>query len=1099
MGVQANGQSAQQVFGRNRVQYSFLDWKFISSNNFDIYFHQGGESMAREAIKISEREFSRITETIGYSPYNRIRIYLYDSPSRLAESNVGLEASGSILGGKTSFIKNIVEVAHPGTQQELQLQLSKGISKAMIYDMMYGGSFTEAVQSSYLMMLPEWFVEGVILYITEGASVQMDNLVRGDGLARDLKRPLSAKGERGAVIGQSIWAFIAERYGRPSVSNILNLTRIIRNEENAMSSTLGVPFQRLIRDWRNAQYSGAESVLGDYQEPREETIIKKLKLKRGNISSLELSPDGAKLAFTYQRQGRVHFDVLDMATNRTNHIWQYGERKADDRVTTHVPIAWAGNNALILYRQRKGKSELKYFSLGPKTFFGLRPSIVQTKVLENIDLVTSLASSDDGKVVVISATKDGQNDLYRITSNGSGLKALTNDLADDIHPVVSPKGTSVFYASNSPRDSAQQRLWQKGAYPSFAIYKANLADAKPKKDLIIAGAYNYTKPQFLKGGKLLVLSDASGIQNLAEVNADTTISSITNYATGLMQFTYSASADVGVGFVYYNGRNTFIRLDSLTQKPALVLEDTKWRETHMQIPEGSFVQRKAMGSKPLASVPSSPSSVPLQDSLGAKPAMASPVPDQKLGDSALIDIRNYVFEIEKKGFIDKQRALAAKEAEAANKATTQQAITQESKRRVLQQRESVAPQIVVSEPESYKNRLSTGSVTTTFTVDPLRGWGLLMEVGLTDMFDNHRFRAKALPFLDLSSNMVSFQYEYLKRRIDYSFTFTKNALSFPSRESALGTKNFLFKYEGSASYPINESMRVAAIPFVAVTNYVVLGNASTGGVIQDRKRSYTGLRGEFVFDNSATSSNNVVTGSKARVMSEYYQSIRKKDRTFGLIHADLRRYQTIHREITLAVRLSAGHYFGPGKKKYILGGMDNWLFQQVQDNTANGLVPNSDDPIFGSSELYAREGYTDLLLNPFVTNLRGFNYNAMYGNTYGLLNVEIRMPIVKYLYKGPITSNFLRNLQFVGFYDVGSAWSGPPIWSRNSTINRVTIVNPPIAVTVKTFRNPFLSGFGVGARTMILGYFAKLDLAWGQQNGITSSEPKFYLTLGHDF
>ena len=54
------------------------------------------------------------------------------------------------------------------------------------------------------------------------------------------------------------------------------------------------------------------------------------------------------------------------------------------------------------------------------------------------------------------------------------------------------------------------------------------------------------------------------------------------------------------------------------------------------------------------------------------------------------------------------------------------------------------------------------------------------------------------------------------------------------------------------------------------------------------------------------------------------------------------------------------------------------------------------------------------------------------------------------------------------------------------------------SATVTNFRNPFLVGYGVGARTTLLGFYGKVDVAWGQEDYVTKG-PKFYFTLGYDF
>ena len=134
----------------------------------------------------------------------------------------------------------------------------------------------------------------------------------------------------------------------------------------------------------------------------------------------------------------------------------------------------------------------------------------------------------------------------------------------------------------------------------------------------------------------------------------------------------------------------------------------------------------------------------------------------------------------------------------------------------------------------------------------------------------------------------------------------------------------------------------------------------------------------------------------------------------------------------------------------------------------------------------------------YVTSLRGYDYNTLHGNNTLLLNFEIRLPIVRYFYNGPVRSSFLGNLQFIGFYDVGSAWTGTSPFSRDNSISIVTVSEGSFEAEIQTFKNPWLMSYGAGMRTVILGYFMKMDLAWPIEDNTVGS-PKFYFTLGHDF
>ena len=117
-----------------------------------------------------------------------------------------------------------------------------------------------------------------------------------------------------------------------------------------------------------------------------------------------------------------------------------------------------------------------------------------------------------------------------------------------------------------------------------------------------------------------------------------------------------------------------------------------------------------------------------------------------------------------------------------------------------------------------------------------------------------------------------------------------------------------------------------------------------------------------------------------------------------------------------------------------------------------------------------------------------------------LFNGELRLPLIRYLYRGNITSNFLRNLQLVAFTDVGTAWTGTGPFSQQNSLNTEVVGGGtlPFRAVVTNYKNPFLIGYGAGARTMLFGYFVKFDYAWGIEDKFVS-KPIAYLTLGYDF
>jgi hypothetical protein len=194
---------------------------------------------------------------------------------------------------------------------------------------------------------------------------------------------------------------------------------------------------------------------------------------------------------------------------------------------------------------------------------------------------------------------------------------------------------------------------------------------------------------------------------------------------------------------------------------------------------------------------------------------------------------------------------------------------------------------------------------------------------------------------------------------------------------------------------------------------------------------------------------------------------------------DIRNYQRVHRSLIWANRLAASTSFGKNKLIYYLGGADNWLSPKFLVST----------PIDMSM---------DYAYQTKATNLRGFYQNARNGNNFVVYNSELRFPVFRYLYNRPIKSDFLNNFQIVGFGDVGLAWAGVNPYSENNSLYIRYIEDGSLWIKIREQKQPLIGGFGFGARTRLLGYFLRGDVAWGVEDG-QINEPVFYLSLSLDF
>ena len=232
-------------------------------------------------------------------------------------------------------------------------------------------------------------------------------------------------------------------------------------------------------------------------------------------------------------------------------------------------------------------------------------------------------------------------------------------------------------------------------------------------------------------------------------------------------------------------------------------------------------------------------------------------------------------------------------------------------------------------------------------------------------------------------------------------------------------------------------------------------------------------------DNTQKIGTNLYKGTRYKVFTEYYRNFTISNSGMHTLGIDFRNYQQIHRTLIFASRFAAGTSFGPEKLIHYLGGVDNNVSPKL----------NTETPISQT------ENYT---FQTVVTNMRGFRQNARNGNSFAVLNGELRFPIFNYLVNRPIRSDFINSFQIIGFGDLGTAWNGSSPWSEENVFNNKTISTPSLEIIINRQTNPIIGGYGFGLRTRVFGYFIRADWAWGVQNGV-SLPSVFYFSLSTDF
>ena len=1175
-------------FDQNRVQYKSFDWLYYGNETYDVHFYNGGELYAKMALAELESDFEDITDLIGYSPFAKAQIFVYNNYPDLLQSNVGVGQPTFTIAGETKFVKLMTEAYYPGSVVEFRRELKYKTTKMLLEDMMFGGTLGEVFQNSYLLHLSNWFTEGATRYVAYGWDMEMDDYVRDYIQHNKIKHFKKLEGEEAAIIGQSVWNYIAVRYGRSNLSNILNLTRIIRNEDLSVASSLGISFEKFIFEW--AKYYGAsqESINDSYIEPSKEERLVRTFNPENKLTRVRLSPDGTKLAYVQHSLGKYKIVIKDLENDRENIAHRGGYTIIDQEISYDLPlIAWANDYELGIVEYDADESFLITFNLnkGSKT----------KKSLFRFNQVNDISYNDNGKLAVISADVEGNTDLFLLSTRKNAIRRLTKDQWDDLHPTFIPGTNSIVFSSNRSTDSLSVRP-ESTSDPQdhLNLFVYNLDTTRAVLHRLTKTYSNDLYPMAIDIDNVFYLSDLKGINNLYRYTfSSDSYTQVTNFRTSLQSYdinqytrdmcflmltesqkkiylkrNYDLNASIfppqtlrhQVRQLEYvrsqreqrnekdlfdelgAERSLFEQIDSLVGNPndpdalSLSYESTQNELSSAldSLPsEEGFIN---LGSYTFDSIDEG-----LMNDIRSEPAQLITGPDPLdflfengrirrdsvtrdtiavvYHDDGFINLNDYQFETTLPGYYANDKEIVSpyyNPAEARLDSVEARPTDPTMSPDNFQFEEEVPdsddfsflsiylkmqeePEIVG--PLPFVTSFSIDNVVSSAVFDQLRGFGVLLETQMSDLLNNHRFSGGMMFITDLQSGDFYAQYEYLKHRLDYHARYDRRVMLKQGSEPNLNSdfQFFIQKYKMNtysvgASLPTTVATRFEADVFMRFTEAInlnpdVIGenysNANT--VFVGSSHDFGGYRVSWVFDNAISHGLNLFEGTKAKVSYEHNEGYTDSNRSFNKFSADLRRYQKIHRELVLAGRVYFAQSMGARPMTYMLGGIDNWAFSK-SDNTDNLSTPLS----FSN-----HKDNTDVLFAEFV-NLRGFDFNRFSGTHVLTASAELRWPVVVYFSSGAIKSDFLRNLQLISFYDIGSAWTGRSPFQTGNTIDTREINSAAFKATVRATRNPWLSSYGFGLRTSLLGYYTRFDLAKPIED-FDLGKLRFYFSIGYDF
>lgn len=1046
----ASSQNSQVIFGKNRIQNKNFKWEYLSTNSFDIYFYYGGRESAIYAAKYAETDYKKLCRFLGLSTYRNVRLLVYNTPKDLLMSNLGFEEPEPALGGIANFVKSKAEVCFQGDHHKFRNEIKKEVARYLINESLYGGNIKDILKNTYLLSIPEWYISGLAYYSGYGYTEEMDNHVRSLAKTGKLKHPNVLTGKDAEMYGASIWNYIALKYGESNVANVLQITQDTRSPKDAIGMVLGISYRDFIKNWKEYYLNMSFELEEHYDSPDKKLRISKRRKKAVTYTNVKISTTGEYVTFTSNYRGKYKVYVCDLRSKKRKVIYKGGHRVFDQTPDETMPLVSLFADKIAIVDFIKNKFWLSTFDK--------RGRIDQKINLPEFENILGFDFSDDGSAVIISGQMNGESDLWYYNFKENAYRQLSLDFQDDLTPnFLSNTNKAFVFSSNRKVDTLintrvyADRVKIKDYYENLDLFVYENTKGVSKLKRLTNTIDNEYQPAAFDDSTITYTAEYNGIRQLYTLDLNTGVSErITAFLNSVKCYDLLPKTTYGT-YVVMNKNKEEVYFDpnfTLKPNPNPIINSTRKNlidAKYLEIKTDEDYQKY------------------LKDSL----ANLVDIDDLSFGDpEEVIDTDNYTFDSEKDSTI-------------VSSSTTKNKLPED--------------QIKIEEPRPYKRELSIISMSNALIMDNLRGFGTTQGATLLDMLGNHKLQGNFTFFLDFRSSDMSFEYQYLKRRIDMSLKVVKNRYFIMDNDKQIYHKYGINSIQTKFSYPFTPSSRISIAPhftnqyFYQLSPPPIIGSTTN----TDVKNYYVGATAELNIDNTEIVGANMRKGLRMRLLYEDFTGINKGAKSYSRIDLDVRSYIPIVNHLTFAFRGSGGKFLGRGVKYFMMGGSDGLV------NRGNSNYSGENNPFGQTLDPYA--GNPDILLNKFVTNVRGYGFNTVYGQNYFLLNAELRLPITKFfLARSSVGSSFVRHLQVYGFGDLGAAWTGSDPFSRNNTFSQTNYYSPPFYGKVITYSTPVLSSYGFGFRSFLLGYYLKLDIAYPVRD-FTPLPRAYVISIGHDF
>jgi hypothetical protein len=1140
-------------FGRNRVQYKKFKWKYYETKNFDTYFNQDGQELAKFVAQVAEEELPSIESFTEYNLQRKVNIIVYNQFSELQQSNIGIGQNWQALNGGgmglTKLVNNKMIVYFNGDHQDLRRQIREGIAGILTQNILFGDDIGQFISNKALLDLPEWMTDGYVAFAAQNWSTNLDDQLKSQMLDGGYTKFNTFAYDHPLLAGHAFWYYIQEKYKKENVTYLFYLARIYKNLNKASQQVCKKKFQEVLADFMVYENDKYENDNNRRKPVPKGNDVGTFEVKRRkDYYRINVNPNKSDNSFAYveYNKGIVRIKLNQDDGDRITTLLKYGIRSYQNETDPSYPImAWdsKGTRLAVIYNQ-KGKLQLFIYDIVTRLKY---PILDLTKDFSQVQDVKYML---DSKTLLLSAVKNGHTDIFTLNFETSKITQITNDVYDDLDAtlVTFPNKTGIIFSSNRPSGNAKGGDTVLPSHNRYNIFLVTNFGGKPEFNQITQlSDLKYGNARFptpYNSNHFTFISDENGIGNryagLFTTKAERP-DTVVIIGDSLLR-NPDSSEIYSVLKLYKKDKVDSVAIETITSDSAFSFPVSNYENTVLEtrvagdnhqvselMRDGNDkelyklkIDERALHDRNIKAPPTEyMKTIVMADNIAPKAAAAI---SNAVIDTAQANLYNLPADVPVKDTTTKknddifQNEFANEGADTGLNLTATVVIPTDQNQSASSSKKAggtlAKAKLFTYKPAKFEvDHGAAGLTNAPLFVIPQKyqygqgpiqlapTLGVLLSLGTIELLEDQTISGAISPGIAGGGSQELVTYQNVKRRFDWGLTYYRDVV--PSTSDLTdGVNNYTFNvktftnlFQANVAYPFDNARRLGLTFGVRNDNTVYLTDANYGIIpltIPNQSQSYAVTHLEYVYDNTLNPAQNIWEGGRYKIFADANKDITSGKNGTGKLDFDW----------GFDVR-----YYVPIYRNFIWAGRAAGNFSWGDEKTVYYLGGEDGELMLGSS---TKSDGSPRYFNPYnqpaadqsyafqslAVNLRGYIQNVANGNNAVVLNSEFRLPVFTTLMNRPINNAFVRNFQLIQFIDLGDAWNGSygGLSRPTSTYGQV-----PVQVTIKTGGiGPFAGGYGFGARSNLLGYFLKFDIGW-PMGSFFGGQPVTYFGLGVDF